>query len=76
MATELRDYRGRISVLSDVAIDAKARATGREKQEIVREILDAWAQQEVHAASLLQAALIAEGLSGSESGISGQSTKT
>ena len=72
---ELRDYRGRISVLADVAIDAEAKATGRERQEIVREILDAWAVQKVHAASLLQAALDAEGISGSGSGISGHSSK-
>lgn len=75
MAAEMRDYRGRISVLADIAIDAKAKATGRERQEIVREILDAWADREVHGATLLQAALIAEGLSGSVSGVSGQSEK-
>lgn len=74
-AAELRDYRGRISVLADIAIDAKAKATGRERQEIVREILDTWAEREVHGASLLQAALAAEGLSGSVSGVSGHSTK-
>ena len=74
-APELRDYRGRISVLADIAIDAKAKATGRERQEIVREILDAWAEQEVHHTSLLQAALIAEGLSGSAGGISGHQPK-
>lgn len=72
---ELRDYRGRISVLADVAIDAEAKSTGRERQEIVREILDAWAVQKVHAASLLQAALDAEGLSGIVGGVSGQSSK-
>lgn len=75
MAAELRDYRGRISVLADIAIDAKAKATGRERQEIVREVLDAWAEQEVHAASLLQEALSAEGLSGSVSGVRGNSAK-
>lgn len=73
MAAELRDYRGRISVLADIAIDAKAKATGRERQEIVREILDLWAEREVHGASLLQAALEAEGLSGSVSGVRGNS---
>ena len=75
MAAELRDYRGRISVLADIAIDAKAKATGRERQEIVREILDVWAEREVHAASLLHAALKAEGMSGSVCGVSGQSAK-
>lgn len=75
MAAELRDYRGRISVLADIAIDAKAKATGRERQEIVREILDAWAELEVHGASLLQAALIAEGMEGRLSGVSGHQPK-
>lgn len=72
---ELRDYRGRISVLSDIAVDAEAKATGRERQEIVREILDAWAEQRLHALSLLQASLAAEGMSGIGGGVSGHSSK-
>lgn len=76
MAAELRDYRGRISVLADVVIDAKAKASGKERQELVREILDAWAEQEVHGASLLHAGLIAEGLPGIDSGVSGKSGGT
>ncbi len=75
MAAELRDYRGRISVLADITIDAEAKATGRERQEIVRDILDAWARERVHALSLLQASLAAEGMPGIASGVSGQPSK-
>lgn len=75
MAAELRDYRGRISVLADITIDAEAKASGRERQEIVREILDSWAGERLHALSLLQAALKAEGMPGFESGVSGHAAK-
>lgn len=75
MAAELRDYRGRISVLADIAIDAEAKATGRERQEIVREILDGWAGQRLHALSLLQASLTAEGMPGIGGGVSGHPAK-
>ncbi|HEU6454128.1 MAG TPA: hypothetical protein VN201_01555 [Roseateles sp.] len=74
-AAELIDFRGRISQLADAAIDAKAKSTGRERQEIVREILDAWADREVHGASLLLEALQSKGLSGSASGARGQAEK-
>lgn len=56
MADELVDFRGRISMRSSCAIEARAVATGRERQEIVREILDAWTAEQVHAASLLHRA--------------------
>ena len=75
MAAELRDFRGRISVLADIAITAKSESTGKDKQEIVREILDAWAERELHCASLLHAALDAEGLQGIVRGASGSPSK-
>jgi hypothetical protein len=74
-ANDLIDYRGRISQLADAAIDAKAKATGRERQEIVREILDSWAEREVHGATVLLEALQSKGLSGSVGGASGQIQK-
>lgn len=60
---------------SSCAIEARAVATGRERQEIVREILDAWTAEQVHAASLLHTALISEGLQGIVSGTSGTPRK-
>lgn len=75
MAAELRDYRGRISVLADIFIDAEAKSSGRERQEIVREVLDEWANQRLHALSLAQAALDAEGMPGIGGGVSGHPAK-
>lgn len=71
MADDLVDFRGRISMRSSCAIEARATATGRERQEIVREILDAWTAQQVHEAMLLHRALLSEGLQGIVSGVSG-----
>jgi len=36
MAAELKDFRGRITVETDCVLEAESRASGRERQEIVR----------------------------------------
>lgn len=61
---ELRDFRGRISVLADCVIDTESQLTGKERQEVVREVLDAWAEQQVHRVILLHKKLASEGLDG------------
>jgi hypothetical protein len=50
MAVELRDLRAKVTPLTDVALEAEARAFGLEKSELVRDILEAWAGKKVHAA--------------------------
>ena len=39
MAADLRDFRGKITVETDVWLEAESRLTGRDKQEIVRVLL-------------------------------------
>lgn len=55
---------GTLRVTQETAcvVEAKHRATGKEKSEIVREVLDAWAQKEIHESNLLNELLKANGL--------------
>lgn len=71
MSIELKDYRGRITAETDCVLEAEARSTGKERQELVREILHAWAMKRIHGATVLHQLLRAEGLSGIGSGVRG-----
>lgn len=71
MGVELKDYRGRITTETDCVLESESRSTGRERQEIVREILHEWAMQRIHGASVLDRLLRAEGLPGIGGGVRG-----
>ena len=71
MGVELKDYRGRITPEADCVLEAQARATGRDRQEIAREVLHRWALEQIHAANVLHRQLRAEGLSGIDGGTAG-----
>lgn len=64
MSAELKDYRGRITAEADCVLEAEAQSTGRDRQEIVREILHEWALKRIHGASVLERLLRREGLGG------------
>ena len=72
MGVELKDFRGRITPEADCVLEAESRSTGRDRQEIVREILHEWAEQRIHGASVLHNLLHAEGLPGIGEGIEGK----
>lgn len=67
MAAELRDLRAKVTPRTAAVLEALNRATGRDKSEIARDILDKWAADQIHAASLIDRMLAVEG----EPGIAG-----
>jgi len=71
MSAELQDYRGRITAETHCALEAEACATGRDRQEIVREILHEWSMRRIHAASVMHSMLRAQGLAGIDGGARG-----
>lgn len=64
MSIELKDFRGKITTETDVALEAMARITGKDRSEIAREILHKWSLEQVSVASMLDTLLRREGLAG------------
>lgn len=71
MSADLHDIRAKITTRTHCALEARSQATGKDRAEIVREILDAWAADEVHAAMVLHRNLMAQGLRGIDGGTAG-----
>lgn len=71
MSSELKDFRGKLTPRSDCALEAVSRATGKDRAEIVRELVDEWAGQQIHAATVMHRLLQAEGLAGIAEGMPG-----
>jgi glycine cleavage system regulatory protein len=71
MPNELRDLRAKITVETDAALDVISRVTGKDRSEIVRDILHRWSLEQVSISTLLQQRLKAEGLTGASEGGSG-----
>lgn len=65
MANELRDLRAKVSVETDATIEAVHQATGRDRSEIVRDVLHAWALAKIDESRLLIKRLAAEGITAS-----------
>lgn len=64
MSLDLKDFRGKITVMSWCYLEAEHRATGRDQSEIVREILDKWAAEKHSASIEAQKLMEAEGIAG------------
>lgn len=62
MSLDLCDLRAKVTRETHCALVAIAQATCRDQSEIVREVMHAWALQQINAASALQRLLVAEGL--------------
>ena len=68
MSLPLIDLRAKVTPEADAVLEAVHRSTGKDKSEVVRDVLHRWALQEIHAASVLQSILQREGLSGANGG--------
>ena len=68
MSVELKDFRGKITTETDCVLEAINRVSGRDRSEIVREILHKWALEKIHEHSVLGDLLAREGLSGESQG--------
>lgn len=64
MSIELIDLRAKITELTDVVLDVQHKMTGKDRSEIVREVLDEWATRCEREATLLCKALESKGIKG------------
>jgi hypothetical protein len=64
MSEPLKDLRAKVTPETDAVLEAVARASGRDRSEIVREVLHDWATGEIGKASMVHRMLRAEGLPG------------
>ena len=71
MSVDLKDLRAKVTPETDAVLEGIARATGRDRSEIVREVLHRWAASEIDKASMVHRMLKAEGLPGIAQGTSG-----
>lgn len=62
MSLDLKDFRGKITPESWCVLTAVADSRKMDMSELVREILDAWGKQQLHACNLMQRYLRVEGL--------------
>lgn len=53
MTAELRDLRASISVTADQVLEAVSIARDTTKQQVVRDVLDAWADRVLHESTLV-----------------------
>ncbi len=73
MSLDLKDFRGKITTEADCVLEAQARVSGKDRQEIAREVLHAWALRQIDEATILGRLLRAEGVAGASEGLPGES---
>jgi hypothetical protein len=72
MASDLRDLRTKVSERADIALEAHARAQGKDKAEIARQVLDAWGVEQFHIATLMGRLSRGQGFMGADEGNEGK----
>jgi hypothetical protein len=72
VSIELKDFRGKITPETSCWLEAEARATGKQQQEIAREALHELALVRIKAATVLRGLMLAEGLAGEDQGRAGR----
>lgn len=68
MSLDLRDVRAKLSIEGDCALEAESRVTGKDKSQLIREIVDEWAKGRIHAATVLLSLLQREGVGAASEG--------
>lgn len=68
MSVELKDFRGKITTETDCVLEAINRVSGRDRSEIVREILHNWALEKIHESTVLDGLLAAQGITAARGG--------
>lgn len=71
MAAPLKDFRGKITAETDCVLEAMNRVSGKDRSELVRDILHDWAAERLREHSILNRLLKAEGLTGEDEGTTG-----
>lgn len=71
MATDLFDFRGKLTAETRVWLEYKSRRSGRDKQDIVREALHKIAVKDLHEANDLATYAREQGIVGADGGASG-----
>ncbi|MDI3259675.1 MAG: hypothetical protein QJR02_08265 [Sinobacteraceae bacterium] len=64
----LVDFRGKLTARAHQVLLAEARAADRDLSEIVRHVLDLWAQERIRAATLIVRLSRVEGIAGDSGG--------
>ena len=72
MAADLIDLRAKVSAETNAVLEALSRAGGKDKSEIVREVLHLWALAKVDEATLIHRFMVGQGLPGIQQGGSGK----
>ena len=71
MSIELTDFRGKITPETHAVLEALSRTTGKDRSEIARSWMHERAMEQIHAATVLQGMLRAQGLAGIDGGAAG-----
>lgn len=76
MSLELRDFRGKITHKTYLALEAEAIAFDRDKADVAREVLHAWALRKFRESTVLARLAQADGISGAGGGNPGRDWRT
>lgn len=66
---DLKDLRAKLTPEAHCVLHAYAAAHDLDASEVVRDVMTEWARKQIHAATVMRAALIREGLQREDQGV-------